>query len=216
MRGAAVHQQPGFASVLLIGRWLLLWIGSVLLCPLAAPLAAATRQQPPVVVCVLVPRVEALDEGDAFGEVPIATPSLLVLEPLQEVRIETADGRLLWRRRSHAAAALPSPLPWPLPPLHSRQQVVLRLQPVGSGNDAYAHVQLRAADAARLRDTSTLIARLGRQGPAWLQAINQALLADDAELAFALLVAPQAPDAGPLRALLQEVRRRGCGDHPSP
>lgn len=181
---------------------------------LVPPLQAATRQRAPVMVCVLAPRVEAFDEGDAFGEVPIATPSLLVLEPLQEVRIETLEGRLLWRRRSPLPAALPSPLPWPLPPLRGRQQVMLRLQPMGAAPDAYAHVQLRAASPARLRSTDDLIHRLGRQGAAWSQAINQALTLGDVELAFALLVAPQVPDAEPLRALLQEVRRRGCGDPP--
>jgi len=76
----------------------LLLAGSGLSTPMG--IRAATRQGEPVQVCVLSPRVEPVDEGDAFGEVPVAAPTLLVVEPLQLVRLESLDGRLLWHRRA--------------------------------------------------------------------------------------------------------------------
>lgn len=179
-----------------------------------APLSslARSRQGEAVEVCVLVPRVEALDEGEAVGELPTATPVLLVVEPLRQVRIETANGRLLWNRLAPAGAALERPLPWPLPPLEPEQEVVLRLQPLGAADDAYAHVRLRAAPAARLTATAVLIAQLGRSGDAWLAALRTALAAGDVPLAWTLLYAPQAPATEALLDLRRELLRRGCGD----
>ncbi len=185
----------------------------VLLAPVAATpgAVAATGASPPPELCVLVPRVESLDEGEAYGEVPTASPTLLVVEPLQQLRIETVAGRLLWSRRASPGHTLPAPLPWPLPPLRSDQEVLLRLQPLGAAHDAFAHVRLRAAGSARLAATANLIAALGSNAEAWMDAINRALQADDVALAWALLFAPEAPAADSLSDLRREVWRRGCG-----
>lgn len=183
-----------------------------LLGPAPLPLQARARQPVAVEVCVLVPRVESVDEGEAVGELPTASPVLLVVEPLRQVRIESAAGRLLWSRRAPAGAALERPLAWPLAPLKPDQEVVLRLQPVGAADDAYAHVRLRAGDAARLRATAALISTLGRSGDAWLAALHTALAAGDVPLAWTLLYAPQAPASDALQELRRELLRRGCGD----
>lgn len=176
------------------------------------PVQAHSRQAEAVEVCVLVPRVESVDEGEAVGELPTASPVLLVVEPLRQVRIESAAGRLLWSRRAPAGEALERPLAWPLSPLKPDQEVVLRLQPVGAADDAFAHVRLRAGDAARLRATATLISTLGRSGDAWLAALHTALAAGDVPLAWTLLYAPQAPASDALQELRRELLRRGCGD----
>ncbi|MBM5798154.1 MAG: hypothetical protein FJ050_02960 [Cyanobacteria bacterium M_surface_7_m2_040] len=193
----------------MLRRWLLplLLLG---LTPLPAP--ARVRQAEPVEVCVLVPRVEAVDEGEAVGELPTATPVLLVVEPLRQVRIESAEGHLLWSSQAPASGALERPLPWPLPPLKPDQEVVLRLQPVGAADDAYAHVRLRAGDGARLKATATLISTLGRSGDAWLAAVHTALTSGDVPLAWTLLYAPQSPSSDALQALRRDLLQRGCGD----
>lgn len=172
---------------------------------------AATRQGEPVQVCVLAPRVEPVDEGEALGEVPVAAPTLLVVEPLQLVRFESLDGRLLWSRRAPAGRSLPTPLPWPVAPLRPGQQVLLRLQPLGAADDAFAHVRLQAAGPAAMAATAALMRTLGGGVDAWMAAINRALEAGDVPLAWALLYAPQAPVSAPLQDLRQEVWRRGCG-----
>ena len=174
--------------------------------------AARVRQAEATQVCVLVPRVESLDEGDAVGDVPTATPALLVVEPLQQVRIEAPGGRVLWSRTAAAGEALPRPLDWPLPPLRPGEQVLLRLQPLGAAADAYAHVRLRAASAARLAATAELIKRLLGTPQAWLAAVHTALTAGDVPLAWSLLYAPEAPASGPLLELRRELLRRGCGE----
>lgn len=189
------------------------WLLALLLAAVApAPAAASARQGEAVEVCVLVPRVESVDEGEASGELPTATPVLLVVEPLRQVRIESANGTLLWTRRASSGAALERPLSWPLPPLKPEQELVLRLQPVGAADDAYAHVRLRAGNADRLRATAVLIATLGRNPDAWLAALHTALAAGDVPLAWTLLFAPQAPASDALQELRQELIRRGCGD----
>ena len=179
-----------------------------------ATAAAASGGSPPPELCVLVPRVDGLDEGEAFGEVPTATPALLVVEPLQQVRIENKSGQTLWSRRAAPGHALPAPLPWPLPPLRSDQPVLLRLQPLGAASDAFAHVHLRTGTAQQLAATTALIAALGSNPEAWMEAINRALQSGDVPLAWALLYAPQAPSAEPLSALRLEILRRGCGSEP--
>jgi hypothetical protein len=181
---------------------------------MATAAAAGSGASPPPELCVLVPRVDALDEGEAFGEVPTATPALLVVEPLQQVRIETTAGQTLWSRRAAPGDALPAPLPWPLPPLRSDQQVLLRLQPLGAASDAFAHVHLRTGHADQLAATTALITALGANPEAWIAAIHRALQSGDVPLAWALLYAPQAPSSEPLTALRQEVLRRGCGADP--
>jgi hypothetical protein len=172
---------------------------------------AATRQGEPVQVCVLAPRVEPVDEGEALGQVPVAAPTLLVVEPLQLVRFESLDGRLLWSRRAPTGRSLPTPLPWPVAPLRPGQQVLLRLQPLGAADDAFAHVRLQAAGPAVMATTAALMRTLGGGADAWMAAINRALEAGDVPLAWALLYAPQAPVSAPLQDLRQEVWRRGCG-----
>jgi len=172
---------------------------------------AATRQGAPVQVCVLAPRVEPVDEGEALGLVPVAAPTVLVVEPLQLVRFESLDGRLLWSRRAPAGRSLPTPLPWPVAPLRPGQQVLLRLQPLGADADAFAHVRLQAAGPAVMAATAALMRTLGVGVDAWMAAINRALEAGDVPLAWALLYAPQAPVSAPLQDLRQEVWRRGCG-----
>lgn len=191
---------------------LALLLGAVLLPMPLLPIAqASTRQGEPVQVCILSPRVEPIDEGEAFGEVPTGAPTLLVVEPLQLVRLETPNGRLLWSRRAEPGQALPVPLAWPLPPLQPDQQVLLRLQSQGAAADAFAHVHLQAAGRARMAATTALMATLGDRVDAWMAAINRALEQGDVPLAWALLFAPQAPASEALESLRQEVRRRGCG-----
>ena len=161
---------------------------------------------------MLAPRVEPVDEGEAYGDVPTATPTLLVQEPLQQVRIESTDGRLLWSRRAAPGRALPAPLAWPLSPLRSDQQVLLRLQPLGATGDAFAHVRLRAASASRLASTAALIQALGSHPDAWMLAFNRALQSGDVPLAWTLLFAPQAPSGGSLEEVRSAVRQRACGE----
>lgn len=188
-------------------------LAAALLVLLITPAQARSRNAgaDPVVVCVLAPRVEAVDEGDAVGALLSAKPLLVVVEPLQEVRIERA-GRLLWRGRAGPGQSIRAPLPWPLAPIQPGEQLLLRLQPVGASAESFAHVQLRGASAARMASTAALIERLGPGPQAWLAAVETALQDGDVALAWALLFAPQAPQAGELDSLRAEVLRRGCGE----
>lgn len=175
------------------------------------PARALLGPADPVAVCVVAPRVEPVAEVDALGVVPTPTPQLVVVEPLRELRIER-QGRLVWRQLAPAGQLLRSPFPWPLAPILPGEVVLLRLRPEPAADGAFAHVQLVGASAERMASTAALIRSLGRQPLAWLAAIESALEADDVPLAWALLFAPQLPDAADLTALRAEVLRRGCGD----
>lgn len=172
--------------------------------------AALGRPGPAVAVCVVAPRVEAVDEGDARGEVPVGAPDLVVIEPLSEVRIER-PGQASWSRRAAPGQVLTSPLAWPVAPIAPGEAVLVRLRPQQAPEATFAHIELIGAQADRMRATTELIASLGQRPDAWLAAIEAALVADDVPLAWALLFHPRLPSDPTLAALRQEVIRRGCG-----
>lgn len=165
----------------------------------------------PAAVCVVSPRVEALSQGDARGEVPLPSPELVVIEPLQEVRIERG-GRLVWRRVARPDKPLQGPLAWPLAPIVPGEEVLLRLRPRLAPDGAYAHVELIGAQADRMQAAEALVRTLGTRPSAWGAAIEAALVAGDVPLAWALLFHPRVPADAELQALRAEVIQRGCGD----
>lgn len=179
---------------------------------LALALAAALRGPDlPAAVCVVSPRVEALSQGDARGEVPLPLPQLVVIEPLQEVRIERG-GRLVWRREARAGQSIRGSLAWPVAPIGPGEDVLLRLRPQMAPQGAYAHVELIGAPADRMRAAQALVAGLGDRPAAWGAAIEAALVAGDVPLAWALLFHPRVPADPELQELRGEVVARGCGD----
>lgn len=178
---------------------------------LALPAWPLQRPADPVAVCVVAPRVEPVAEGDALGVVPTPTPQLVVVEPLLELRIER-QGRLVWHQQAAAGQVLRLPLAWPLDPIAPGDVLLLRLRPEQAAAGTFAHVQLVGAPAEQMESTAALVRSLGQRPLAWLAAIEAALEAEDVPLAWALLFAPQLPDAPDLRALRAEVVRRGCGD----
>ena len=95
----AVVLRHGVRRIRLIRRSIPFALLTLLGVALAAPGAALQRPVDPVAVCVVSPRVEAVEEGDAAGVVPTPSPQLVVVEPLLELRIERR-GRLVWRRGS--------------------------------------------------------------------------------------------------------------------
>lgn len=184
--------------------------------PVGLPLAAAAALQrrgdgPGVAVCVVAPRVEPVEDADGAGVVPVPDPSLVVIEPLQELRIERA-GQPGWRRQARGGAALAMPFLWPTAPIQPGETVLVRLRPQQAPSDAFAHVLLVGAPAARMAATAALFTSLGHSAAAWLRAIETSLQAGDVPVAWALLFAAQAPPSAELEGLRHEVIRRGCGD----
>lgn len=188
-----------------------LWPAANALALLAAGLAAgALATEPEPEICVISPRLEVDARGRVSGQVPTATPSLVVAEAIDEVRIERG-GRLAWQGRVPAGAAPGLPLPWPLPPLAPGEAVVVRIRPRGSAATAFATVRLRAAPAATLRASEKLVASLGQDPRAWQAAVERALEAGRFPLAWALLFDPRAPAARRLQELRANLLARGCG-----
>jgi hypothetical protein len=182
-----------------------------MLLALALALTAVRGSDLPAAVCVVAPRVEALAQGDAGGEVPLGAPRLVVIEPLLEVRIERA-GQPSWQRLATRDQAIQGPVDWPLAPIAPGEEVLIRLRPQLAPEGAYAHVELRGAPAARMRAAEALVRRLGKRATSWGLAIEQALIAENVPLAWALLFHPAIPADPGLEALRAEVIRRGCGD----
>ncbi len=173
--------------------------------------AAIKRPEQPVAVCVVAPRVEAIDQGNARGVVPVSDPQLVVVEPLQELRIERG-GRLVWHRQASASRPIRGTLAWPVAPIAAGESLTLRLRPLLAPAGAFAQVELIGAAPDRMRAAANLIGNLGRQPAAWIAAIDAALVANDVALAWSLLFHAAAPRDPELDALRQEVVRRGCGD----
>ncbi len=173
-------------------------------------LKATDRQADPVAVCVVAPRVEAVQQGDAIGVVPTPRPVLLVVEPLLEIRLERA-GRLVWRQVANSGQVIKGPMAWPGLPLAPGEVVLLRLRPQQAGPSSFAHVQLIGGSAARMAQTARLMAALAQKPAAWLRAVDAALDQGDVPLAWTLLFAPNAPLSPELQELRHQVLNQGCG-----
>ena len=195
-----VDPRPLLLALLLLAPWR----------PLPA-LAVSERTERPVAVCVVAPRVEAIDRGDARGVVPVPDPQLVVVEPLQELRIERG-GQLVWHLESSAGRPIRGPLTWPVAPIAAGESLNLRLRPLNAPVGAFAHVELIGATPDRMQAAAGLISSLGRKPAAWLAAIDAALVANDVPLAWSLLFHAAVPRDPELDGLRQEVVRRGCGD----
>ena len=174
-------------------------------------LQATDRQADPVAVCVVAPRVEAVQQGDAIGVVPTPRPVVLVVEPLLEIRIERA-GRLVWRQVANPGQVITGPMAWPGLPLAPGEVVLLRLRPQQAGPGSFAHVQLIGGSAARMAQTARLMAAMAQKPSAWLQAVDAALDQADVPLAWTLLFAPNAPLSPELQQLRNQVLQQGCGE----
>jgi len=170
----------------------------------------ALAAEPEPEICVISPRLELDARGRVSGLVPTATPSLVVAEALQEVRIERG-GRLAWQGQVPPGLAPGLPIRWPLPPLAPGEAVVVRIRPRGAPATAFATVRLRAAPAATLRSSDHLVASLGQNPRAWQVAVERALDQRRFPLAWALLFNPRAPDARGLQELRANLLARGCG-----
>ena len=172
---------------------------------------ATDRQADPVAVCVVAPRVDAVQQGDAIGVVPTPRPVLLVVEPLLEIRLERA-GRVVWRRVASSGEVITGPTAWPGLPLAPGEVVLLRLRPQQAGTGSFANVQLIGGSAARMAQTARLMASLAHRPPAWLKAVDAALDQGDVPLAWTLLFAPNAPLSPELQELRNLVLKQGCGE----
>ena len=172
---------------------------------------ATDRQADPVAVCVVAPRVEAVQQGDAIGVVPTPRPVVLVVEPLLEIRLERA-GRVVWRRVASAGEVITGPMAWPGLPLAPGEVVLLRLRPQQAEPGTFAHVQLIGGSAARMAQTARLMAALAHRPVAWLKAVDSALDQGDVPLAWTLLFAPNAPLSPELQELRNQVLQQGCGE----
>lgn len=159
---------------------------------------------------MIAPRVESDADGRVGGTVPTATPTLVVAEPLSELRIER-DGHQIWRGQVAANVRAGTPIAWPLAPLKPGEPVMLRLRPRGVAAGRFATVRLQAAAAPVLRSHSQLVKRLGRDPQAWERAVDGALDSQQVPLAWALLFDPSAPASLALQGLRAELLSRGCG-----
>ena len=168
------------------------------------------QPEPPVAVCVVTPRVEPVEEGDAIGIVPVSRPQLIVIEPLVELRILRPDAAA-WTLTGTRDEPIPSPLAWPTKPIAPEELILLQLRPREAPADAFAHVYLVGASADRMSSTQTLIQELDQRETSWISTIEAALTAGDIPMAWALLFSPQTPPHEVLLDLQEEVIRRGCG-----
>ena len=193
------------------GRWLLLL--TLVSLPSRPVSARAVIDQPAaaVAVCVVAPRVEAVNGIDALGVVPLPSPRLVIVEPLLELRIER-QGKSIWQRRGSLDQPLSTPIDWPTSPIQPGELLLLQLRPLDAPAESFAHVHLAGASRQRMETTERLVHALGRSAAAWLRAFEAALDSGDVPLAWALLFHPAVPEAEELTALQQEVIRRGCQD----
>lgn len=173
--------------------------------------AAGREGDPGVAVCVVAPRVEALDRLDAYGLVLTPEPVLVLVEPLLELQIQRLN-RDPWQLRGSPARPILTPMLWPTDPIAPDEPVLLQMRPVGASPEAFAHVQLVGASAQRMQQTLRLLEALGTDPLTWLAAFEQALADQDVPLAWTLLFDRRSPPSPELNELRRTVVERGCGD----
>ena len=172
--------------------------------------AGGSRSGSAVAVCVIAPRTSLDAAGDGVAVVPLPRPTLLVAEPLNEVRIDRG-GKVVFQKRASSTAPIEGPMGWPIEPITPGEELTLLLRPRGASGGDYARITLKGVSAAEQQANEALVSRLGADPKAWLQAVDGALDRQQVALAWALLFAPQDPQSPELDALRQEVWRRGCG-----
>lgn len=176
------------------------------------PIAAGgSRSAQALQVCVITPRTEIDEAGQAQALVPLPRPTILAAGPLNEVRIDR-DGQRLWSQKASSTQAIEGPIHWPIEPIQPGEQLTLLLRPRGASGGDFAVIKLKGAPAGEMTAHEALISRLGGDAAAWLQAVDDALDRDQVPLAWALLFAPEDPSSETLDGLRREVFSRGCGD----
>ena len=151
-------------------------------------------------VCVINPRVERQSIGDAIGLVLLGSPTLVVVNPLNEVQIER-DNRLAWQKLASSSQPIIGPIPWPLAPIQADETVTLRLRPQGASGADFANITLKGAPAKTLEANSVLVKSLGTKPEVWLNSIAQQLEQSNSSLARAILFATEAPNSASLDEL---------------
>jgi hypothetical protein len=160
-------------------------------------------------ICVLTPVTTGLGQGDV-AKTPLATPTILAIDPLNEVRIE-AGGQMVWQRLASSKAPIEGPIPWPIAAIRPEQTVLIRLRPRGANGGDFATLQLRGAPAAEMASATALLQSLGPEESQWMAAIEQQLRQGNRALAWELLFSPQAPPRGAIGKLRDQIVRQGCG-----
>ncbi|WP_159818062.1 hypothetical protein [Cyanobium sp. Copco_Reservoir_LC18] len=150
-----------------------------------------------------------LEQGDV-ARTPLAKPTILAIDPLNEVRIE-AGGQMLWQRLASSKAPIEGPIPWPLAAIQPGQTVLIRLRPRGANGGDFATLQLRGAPAAEMASATALLQSLGPEESQWMAAIEQQLRQGNRALAWELLFSAQAPARGAIGKLRDQIVRQGCG-----
>jgi hypothetical protein len=192
--------------------WLTAWVALLLLGGSDPGSVAASREgEIGVAVCVVAPRVEPLDDLDAYGVVLTPDPVLVVVEPLLELQIQR-QSRPPRQLLGSPARPILTPLVWPADPIAAEEPVLLQLRPVGAAPGAFAHVQLVGASAERMRQTGRLLETLGSDPLTWLAAFEQALEQGDVPLAWTVLFDRRSPSSPELDQVRRTVFERGCGD----
>ena len=197
--------QRSQGSAVVIATKLTLGLGVLL--GFASPVAAIPE------VCVLAPHVTPAGANPPalpVALVPLTQPTLFLREPQAEIRLDQGDS-VLWSLRAPLGTAIEGPLTWPLAPLQPRQEVTLRLRPLGAEPNAFASVRLRAAPPQRLAaGDARLRSLLAGPATAWRPTIESLLAQGDRALATALLFASEGPNAPDLNALRLQAVRGSC------
>lgn len=170
--------------------------------PLKTPVAS-------LAICLLSPAANPEVAGVVQAVSPVADPTIFARGQFEEIRLERG-GRIAWSRRGNAIEPLEGPMAWPLPALRPGERVLLRLRPVGVGEDNFADVELIGASAATLQRSARLRQSLGRDPQAWLKAVLSALDASRTAEALALLYDFNGPSSPELNALRREIHDRAC------
>ena len=135
-------------------------------------------------VCVISPFVNSLDQ---VAIIPTEKPSIKVLEPLNELSVETEDELTIWKIVGSSTSAIKGLISWPVDPIRPGQRLIMVIRPRGASGGEVARIELKGASKNVMEQTEHLLNSFNGNPKKWEESLNEALNGNNYALAIILI-----------------------------
>ena len=148
------------------------------------PIETAGTRGRPQKVCLISPFVSSLDQ---VAIIPTDKPSIKVLEPLNELSVETEDELTIWKIVGSSTSAIKGLISWPVDPIRPGQSLVMVVRPRGASGGEVARIKIKGASKDVMAQTKHLLSSLDGNPKKWEKSLNEALNSNNYALAIILI-----------------------------
>tara|TARA_B100000674_G_scaffold496503_1_gene526898 strand:+ start:1305 stop:1886 length:582 start_codon:yes stop_codon:yes gene_type:complete len=122
-------------------------------------------------ICLITPRIEISSQGELVAAASVTMPTLLVAEPLNEVRIYR-QGLEVWHRVASSTAAIEGPINWPIEPVKPEEELMLYLRPRGASGGDFVKITLVGDNKASMNANQRVLAEIGEDPLEWVKELE--------------------------------------------